>query len=145
MTDERDLPSHLTFLRRFGYEPLPEPMRLEEISDDLRREIWNLIYRTLRQNSQINALGSHIMFYNDFHETIVATRGKFERIPESRIRTEFSMIRRQFEYTIMNGEFNHVLEFLEIIIDEWRPDIFATKVKSLFDGYAAAYRLDTSR
>ena len=40
MTSERaDLSDHLTFSQRHGYEPLPEPMKLEEISDDLRREM----------------------------------------------------------------------------------------------------------
>ena len=34
---------HLTFTQRYGYEPLPEPMRLEELSSDLRREIWNVV------------------------------------------------------------------------------------------------------
>ena len=29
------------FSLRYGYEPLPEPMRLEELSSDLRRKIWN--------------------------------------------------------------------------------------------------------
>ena len=27
-----DFPDHLTFSQRYGYAPLPEPMRLEEIS-----------------------------------------------------------------------------------------------------------------
>ena len=35
------LSDRLTFSQRHGYEPLPEPMRLEELSSDLRREIWN--------------------------------------------------------------------------------------------------------
>ena len=36
--DQDDLRDHLTFSQRHGYEPLPEPMKLEEISDDLRRK-----------------------------------------------------------------------------------------------------------
>ena len=145
MTDELEFPSHLTFSRRFGYEPLPEPMRLEEISDDLRREIWNLMYRTLRDNSRLNELGNEIIFHDDFRESIISTLGKFEKVPENRIRTGFTMICRRFEYITLNGEFNRILDFLEIMIDEWRPDIFATQVNDLFDGHAASYRLDTSR
>lgn len=145
MTDERDFPSYLTFSQRFGYEPLPEPMRLGEISDDLRRETWNLIYRTLRENSSLNALGNSVIFYNDFREAIITTLGQFEKLPENRIRTEFTAVQRRFEYIILNDEFNRILDFLERIIDEWRPDMFATQVKELFDAHTAAYRLDTSR
>ena len=44
MAEKRDSSAdHLTFSQRYGYEPLPEPMRLEHISDDLRREIWNAL------------------------------------------------------------------------------------------------------
>ena len=39
MTTESPYP--LTFSQRYGYEPLPEPMRPGEISPDLRREIAN--------------------------------------------------------------------------------------------------------
>ena len=41
MTEKHDTPAeHLTFSQRYGYEPLPKTMQLEELSDDLRREIW---------------------------------------------------------------------------------------------------------
>ena len=42
MSDNRyQSEDHRTFSQRYGYESLPEPMQLEELSDDLRREIWN--------------------------------------------------------------------------------------------------------
>ena len=51
MPNNRDgVSDHLTFLQRHGHEPLPEPMRLEELSDDLRREIWNLVYDFLNHS-----------------------------------------------------------------------------------------------
>ena len=37
----------LTFSQREGYAPLPKPMQLEELSADLRREIWNEIRKLL--------------------------------------------------------------------------------------------------
>ena len=45
MTDRQSsLTHHLTFSERYGYEELPGPMQLEQLSKDLRREIWNLFY-----------------------------------------------------------------------------------------------------
>ena len=57
MTTESPYP--LTFSQRYGYEPLPEPMRPGEISPDLRREIANATmdllsdFRTKLVNSAI--------------------------------------------------------------------------------------------
>ena len=34
-------PAHFTFSQRYGYEPLPEPMRLEHLSNDLRLDLWD--------------------------------------------------------------------------------------------------------
>ena len=36
-----------SFSQRYRYEPLPEPMRLEELSSDLRRETWNALREVL--------------------------------------------------------------------------------------------------
>ena len=53
MTSSRDgFSDHHTFSRRYGYEPLPEPMRLEEISEDLRREIFNAAPRVVFGNAE---------------------------------------------------------------------------------------------
>ena len=54
--DHDDLPDHLTFSQRYCYEPLPKPMKLEEISDDLRREIWNAIRELLLEKCSYEPL-----------------------------------------------------------------------------------------
>ena len=62
---------HLTFSQRHGYEPLPEPMQLEELSDDLRREIWNATWDLLRSERSTRAPGTYLRpdakyyFYED--------------------------------------------------------------------------------
>ena len=39
---ERDrFPAHFTFSQRYGYEPLPQQMQLEQISDGLRLNLWD--------------------------------------------------------------------------------------------------------
>ena len=50
-----------SFSRRYGYEPLPEPMRLEEFSSDLRREIWNAVREVLLGKSHRGG-GGHYYF-----------------------------------------------------------------------------------
>ena len=40
-TERERFPAHFTFPQRYGYEPLPEQMKLEQISDDLRLNLWD--------------------------------------------------------------------------------------------------------
>ena len=147
MTNSRgDFPDHLSFSQRYDYEPLPEPMRLEEISDDLRRELWNATYAFLNRNSQLNTMEPAVYFNTPVREFVKRAWGRFDKIPESRVRTNYSAVLRDFEFVLMRRKFNRVLELLEIMVDEQEDsDEFATKITTLFDRHGAAYWLDTSR
>ena len=46
MNDTRDM-IHQPFSRRYGYEALPQAMRLESLSEELRIDLWNLSRRLL--------------------------------------------------------------------------------------------------
>ncbi len=136
MTDNRDFPAHATFSQRYGYEPLPEPMRLEEISDDLRREIWNGVY------SYISSLD----LYGVTEKRIQVALGRYHSEPESRINTSNKMaVALDMENTILYHDFNKVLDFLEIVIEEKViPNYLRLEIGGLFEKYGAAYRLDFS-
>ena len=56
-TSRRD--AHRTFSQRFGYEAVPAPMRLEEVSKDLRRDVWNTIRELLIQVSKTRSRNYH--------------------------------------------------------------------------------------
>ena len=146
MTAERDdVPARFTFSQRHGYEPLPEPMRLKEISDDLRREI-------------ANAVRSHLsdMFDERYVERVL---GQFLKISEGEIDTNYNIVQDAFREIISRYEFNKVLDLLEIMFSEVHDThilitkigevhdahTLITKIGRLFDDHAAAYWLDTSR
>lgn len=129
---------HVTFSQRYGYEPLPEPMRLEELSDDLRREIWDVVYSLLHEDSRSYSPVRTRIFRKDTRKTIQQIWGKFKRIPMSRVSTDFEYNMQIFEGTITQKEFNLVLDFLEIMIDEFGFE-FAQSIRNLFGQYGAAY------
>lgn len=133
MTAERDdVPARVTFSQRHGYEPLPEPMRLEEISDDLRREV-------------ANAVRSHLsdMFDERYVERVL---GQFLKVSEGEIDTNYNIVQDAFREIISRYEFNKVLDLLEIMFSEVHDaHIPITKIGRLFDDHAAAYWLDMSR
>ena len=144
MTNDRDDPlDHLTFSQRHGYEPIPEAMKLEEISCDLRREIWNTVRELLLniKSKQVNA------YFPDtaarFIERVV---GKYQKIRQSNVRTEYSDVFHTFENDCFSLKFNKLLEMLEVIINDTElDDDFAEKIRILFEMHGAAYWLDTSR
>ncbi len=148
MADERDLPAHLTFSQRYGYEPLPDPMRLEEISDDLRRDICNVFHREIR-NLHILSLypkKDDCEFSIGSQENIKSALGKYEKILEIYTSSSYAEFQLKVENEFIHGKFNRVLDFIEIMIQERaisKP--FSFKIGELFEKHGAAYRLDSSR
>ena len=146
MNDNREYSEkYLTFSQREGYESMPEPMRLEEISDDLRREIWNETRRLLESF----VIYSHKYKRNYFDtkgvEFVERVIGKLLKISEDEIDTEYFYVTDLSKKTIWNYHFNKVLDFAEIISNEKPEHEFARKIAYAFETHAAAYWLDLSR
>ena len=139
MTDDHDFPAPLTFSQRYGYEPLPEPMRLEEISNDLRRDVWNIIY------SYMQAISENFLSYDLEKRKIQAAIGRYHKRPQSRIDTSYDNFIQDMENIIMRHDFNRILDFIEISIEEkFISERLAQRIKDLFEKHGAAYWLDIS-
>ena len=136
---------HLTFSQRYGYEPLPGPMQLEELSDDLRREIWNAMRRYLKDvfiNIYTGASGYRDERGYQLFENIL---GEMLREPEDEIDTSQDGILYQFKSLILQGNFNVVLDLIEIMVNRgWYEKDFVNCIDELFERDAAAYYLDMS-
>lgn len=145
MTEKRNaVAEHLTFSQRYGYEPLPEPIRLEHISEDLRREIWNTIRELLLRKEQYNDFSGSYFNEQDsrFIERVI---GKFQRRPEDEISTNYEGTLAYFRNVVFRENFKKILDLVEIIAnDRDATKQFTEQIKNLFERYAA-YVLDTSR
>ena len=144
MNDHDDPPGHLTFSQRYGYNPLPEPMDLEEISADLRREIWN----TVRRFFLSRCCGGEFEPYFDDpdKESIERICGKVEQISESAVATSYVKVMHYFEKVCIGDPFNHLLDFLETLVnDPIASSSLANRIENLFETHSAAYRLQTSQ
>ena len=86
-------------------------MRLEELSDDLRREIWNFVHAQLRRLSEPSFFGPY--FNSDGERYIERTYSRHWKIHENRVDTDFENVVQNSELVITNGEFNEVLDFLK--------------------------------
>ncbi len=134
---------HRTFSQRYGYEPLPEPMRLEELSDDLRREVWN----TTRQFLKAIKGGGYYFSYEvkQFMEHVL---GRVLKKPEDDINTDYDPVHDLFKQILLAHDFNVVLDLIETVVNEGKQreiaphySILANRIKAVFESHAAAYRL----
>ena len=157
MAEKRDTSAeHFTFSQRHGHEPLPEPMRLEELSDHLRREIWNATLRFLTMDRSGNDPSMGMLGAIEDGKTPVIIRdvlGEFLRLPHDEIDNRVLFNERHTNYRetkeiILRGAFNRVLDLIEIVAN--LPDKpkgttqFIDIIQRQFERHAAAYWLDTS-
>jgi len=157
ITDRDQFPEHFTFSQRNGYEDLPEPMRLEQLSYDLRRELCNAVRQLLSKILEEVSDGKR--YRKDF---LVRTLGEFSKILENEIEKElyFQDPLEQIEKILVNSNFNRILDFLEIVFNETEFESVtvgeyeilerlrsssANKIQKLFNKHTAPYWLDTSQ
>lgn len=143
MTDDRVRKGDRLFSQRHGYTPLPAPMRLEEISDDLRREIWNATREILVSTRHINMIGN-FCFGGKGIRLIERVLGRFLKRPEDEIGTGYGETLGRFKSLILTSDFHKILDLVEIIASEAAPE-FRNRVAESFERHAAAYWLDVSR
>lgn len=138
---QSDSTDDLTFSQRYGYAPLPEPMRLEEISAGLRREIWNAIRELILRNTLAPPF-----FEEKEKRFIERVLGRVLEKAEHEIDVSYENALNQFGEVTQNGPFHVVLELVETIANDGpHAENFVNRVSESFKRHAAAYRLDTSQ
>lgn len=137
--------SGLLFSQRHGHTELPAPMRLEEISVDLRREIWNVTREILMSMEDPSMPIGGTYFDSKGYRFVERVLGRFSRTPEDEVRTEYSEALDRFKTLILDGPFHAVLDLVEIISDVEESGSFRDRVAECFERQGAAYRLDVSR
>ena len=136
---------HLTFSQRYGYEPLPEPMQLEELSNDLRREIWNATRELL---ISLRSLYASYCFDEEASRFLERVLGKLLKKFEDEIDTsDYDDVLSQFKDWILHGRFNEVLDLVEIMANDsdYVEEEIVNGISESFERCAAAYYLDMSR
>ena len=133
-----------SFSQRYGYEPLPEPMRLEEISNDLRREIWNAVREVLLEKSHRGS--GYYYFQAPGSRFVERVLGANTKTSEDEIPTGHDQVCANLKNSVLNPQFNQVLDLIEIMVnDRDITENFGKRMSNSFEQYAAAYWLDTSQ
>ena len=132
--------NRLSFSQREGYE-LPSPMKLEELSADLRRDIWNLIWDTLVENIKSSSFGSYLN--SGYFNNLQIVLGRHLPIPHDEISNNFPQIKDRIKSIILEYEFKKLLDFLEDLL--FYDGALSLNIAGIFENHLAAYWLDTSK
>lgn len=149
--DDRNLP----YSQRYGHEPMPKPMGLGELSEDLRREIWNQFHRLFEANPlmafSLTRRGAPADGWHKFNSEAVGfakrVLGGYLGLPENRVISKVDGGPEDaIERIVMAGKDHFPLKFLELAVnDPFLKDDNKTVVlaiKELFEGHRASCYLD---
>ena len=135
---------HQPFSMRHGYEPLPEAMQLEHLSEGIRIEIWNLIRGLLIDNSEYFYPSRH--FTDEGQRFVERILGRLTKTPEDEINMNYEHTMDYTKKSVLKGTFWSVLDLVEIISNDHAcEEPFAEQVHHLFERHAAPYRFDSSQ
>lgn len=144
-----------TFSQRYGYQSLPKPMQAEELSDDLRRELWNLFSDVLSGSIILSPYGNSRSFSLEAQIWIQCLLGKLLRKPKDEIDMDCDWVIAAFKERIYNPNcpFYITLDVVESFVNTeefeeiYGPDFesYIDDIRQLFEVHMAAYYLSKGR
>ena len=132
--EDREIP----FLQRYNHEDLPPTMKIGELSNDFKREVWNAIWRFLKTDSGSNVLVKH-------GSIVRYAIGEHYKISESKLGNNQYELTSKMEAVFSRASVPKVVSFIEIFVNAPNlPNDVASKISRLFEKHKIAYWLDLS-
>lgn len=145
MNDERALePRDLSFSQAHGYEELPQPLKLEELSKEARTKLWNVLYLHVQGESGFQ-FGSHTDLGSRWKGILLTVHLQLHVRPINEFRSTLGGFVKEYQGFIMDGAFNRVFDFLLVIMRNSKcPKEFTQSVINVFETCRLAYTVDSS-
>ena len=151
MTDNEELHSRsLTFSQAQGYEELPSPLGLGEISDEARVKLWDLLVRSAWCRGpmvgwvwQPNTAWPQIFeaLHRDF---LREPRDEFLELQGGILDDSTKLLQRYKQLVLRDLPFNRILDLFQMIMRHRDcPRLFISDVVALFQECRLAYVVDT--
>ncbi|MDE2970558.1 MAG: hypothetical protein OXT51_10775 [Chloroflexota bacterium] len=132
-------PQHLSFSQAQGYEALPQPLRLEELTREARVGIWNILYEAV--DYELRGFESHPLWTPLFR----AVYADFLHLPLDSWEGTRSILTGEVRNIIIHGDFNWVFDLLTFILrDTHCPYDLKLGMAVIFEKFQLAYSLDMS-
>ena len=132
----------LTFSQAQGYEEVPGPLKLEDLSREARTHIWNVFYVHLEDSVERWHRGGPRI--SGLWEEILRQKHLFQdHLPVDEWSVEFGPIHQKLRNDIETMPFNKVFDLIQFVFR--RPECpagFVTTMKRTFEMCHLAYRID---
>ncbi len=132
-------PRSLSFSQHHGYEALPQPLKLEELSENVRVRFWNVLF-----SPSIEPFGG----YTDrWREIFTYIYSHFFNIPLTSDVIEYADIQRLFDQPIrdflLKAPFNRVFDLLLAVMRHKEcPRATIAQISEVFQNCQLAYLVD---
>ncbi len=139
-------PKSLSFSQAFGYEQLPQQLKPEEISDEARTGIWNILYEAAEPGLPAYSRSGH------WHDLMRLVHSDFFGLPLDEFRHGMNTLSELVRPYILAQRFNKVYDLLLFMVRELSKMIhgrvfgerLSEDLADAFVHYRLAYTLDTT-
>lgn len=137
-------PRRLSFSQAQRYEEIPTPLKLEELPDTARTQIWSLLYFHLEQSKRsATGLRVRIDVSGNWEEILRKTHCFLDNLALDDWNPDFETNRKKFRLHIEKDPFNHVFDRLQFIMrDRNCPRQFIRDLTRVFELCRLAYTID---
>jgi hypothetical protein len=106
---------NLTFEQAEGVEPLPQQLRLGELSPAFRAAVWNVILKSINEASHRDSWGGGPPYVRERWESILRYRHIYRlHKPADEFSNTYGAVCAELKPLIMTGNYVQVLGFLEL-------------------------------
>ena len=136
-------PRNLTFSQAYGYEELPQPLKLEELGEEARTRLWNLVYTFASRECGRNSTKNYTPLGRRWSSILRSLHLDFHVFPINEFSSNFGTLFSVYQSMFMNAPFNRIFDLLLAIVRHQEcPPQFPEAVSLEFRKCRLAYVLD---
>ena len=136
-------PRKLTFSQAQGYEELPQPLKLEELSSEARTHIWNVLYASIDSSMDFDRLKRVRTVGGVWEEILFEMYSRHYNLPIDEWNNSFEVHRGSLRNSIKLQPFNKVFDLVQFILRHPSCPYEVRKgLKEVFVSCRLAYTID---
>lgn len=136
-------PKKLSFSQAQGYEELPGQLKLGELPDEARTQIWNCLYLELKESLEFASMTGRSYVSGDWKGILEVMHCFFDHGALDDWTSEWNANRKKLRSYIEHDPFNRVFDRLQFIMRLADcPDSFISSLKDIFQICRLPYVID---
>ena len=139
-TNEQPDRTKVTFSQAEGLEPLPRPLQLGELSEELRSLLWRLIFEELQSSSSHPTMTGHRYLEEAWFTILYEKHVELDHLSADEYDNDLDDNVEATKRLITKGAWNKVFDFLQFVMRHREcPYKFSDKIDAILRRARAAY------